>query len=163
MVVHQVTDGSICKHRTNPTTPISPLVSGRLAGNWGVVDVQDCQDAPRLLASLDEALIDGSRVAIRGGSAGGYTTLASLSVASDTTYFKAATSLFGVSDLILLSEFTHKYELKYLIKLLGGTVDEIRPVYEARSPLFHAKNITVPLLVSPTRLSPLCISASCSC
>ncbi|KAI6012220.1 Alpha/Beta hydrolase protein [Pisolithus marmoratus] len=122
---------------------------GRLASNWGLVDVQDCYDAPRLLASESDPPIDGSRVAIRGGSAGGYTTLASLCLESapGTKYFKAATSLYGISDLLSLARDTHKFELKYMIKLLGGSVDDIPRVYKERSPLFYAKNITVPLLV----------------
>ncbi|KAG6330857.1 hypothetical protein ID866_8232, partial [Astraeus odoratus] len=122
---------------------------GRLASNWGIVDVRDCYDSPRMLASKDEPPIDGQRVAIRGGSAGGYTTLASLSIptAPDTRYFKAATSLYGISDLVALAQDTHKFELKYMIKLLGGSVDEILDVYKERSPLNYARNITVPLLV----------------
>ncbi|KAH7886673.1 Alpha/Beta hydrolase protein [Phlebopus sp. FC_14] len=119
----------------------------RLAGNWGVVDVQDCKEAPSMLASAPYSLIDGSRVAIRGGSAGGFTTLASLSIPQDTSYFKAATSLYGVSDLVSLAQFTHKFELKYMGKLLGGTPEEIPEVYDARSPVKHADRITVPLLV----------------
>lgn len=122
---------------------------GRLASNWGIVDVRDCYDAPRLLAAEANPRIDGSRVAIRGGSAGGYTTLASLCLEStpDTKYFKAATSLYGISDLLSLARDTHKFELKYMIKLLGGSVDDIPRVYKDRSPLYYAKNITVPLLV----------------
>ncbi|KAI6008748.1 Alpha/Beta hydrolase protein, partial [Pisolithus orientalis] len=122
---------------------------GRLASNWGIVDVQDCYDAPRLLASESNPRIDGARVAIRGGSSGGYTTLASLCLESapGTKYFKAATSLYGISDLLSLARDTHKFELKYMIKLLGGSVDDIPRVYKDRSPLYYAKNITVPLLV----------------
>ncbi|KIJ58052.1 hypothetical protein HYDPIDRAFT_120069 [Hydnomerulius pinastri MD-312] len=119
----------------------------RLKGNWGIVDVQDCIDASSILASEPRGLIDGKRVAIRGGSAGGYTTLAALSVVPDTKYFKAATSLFGVSDLLSFVQTTHKFELKYIEKLLGGTADQIPEVYKARSALYHAENISVPLLV----------------
>lgn len=119
----------------------------RLANNWGIVDVQDCQDAPRLLAAAPYSLIDGQRVAIRGGSAGGFTTLASASIAPDPGFFRAATSSFGVSDLALLAKFTHKFELRYLDKLLGGTPQEVPEVYAARSPLNHADKIVTPLLV----------------
>ncbi|KIJ14238.1 hypothetical protein PAXINDRAFT_169858 [Paxillus involutus ATCC 200175] len=119
----------------------------RLAGNWGVVDVQDCQDAPKMLAAAPHALIDGARVALRGGSAGGFTTLAALSIPQDTSYFKAAASSYGISDLVSLAQFTHKFELKYMDKLLGGSPQEIPEVYAARSPVNHAGRITSPLLV----------------
>lgn len=119
----------------------------RLAGTWGIVDVQDCQDAPKLLAAAPHSLIDGARVAIRGGSAGGFTTLVAISIAPEPAYFKAACSLFGVSDLVALAKFTHKFELRYMDKLLGGTPQEVPEVYAARSPLNHADKIVTPLLV----------------
>ncbi|KAG8213240.1 Alpha/Beta hydrolase protein [Butyriboletus roseoflavus] len=119
----------------------------RLANNWGIVDVQDCQDAPKLLAAAPYSLIDSQRVAIRGGSAGGFTTLASVSIAPDPGFFRAATSSFGISDLVSLAEFTHKFELRYMEKLLGGTPQVVPEVYAARSPLNHADRIVTPLLV----------------
>ncbi|KAG9315056.1 Alpha/Beta hydrolase protein [Chiua virens] len=119
----------------------------RLAGNWGVVDIQDCQDAAKLLAAAPHSLIDGARVAVEGGSAGGFTTLASLSVAPEPGFFKAATSSYGISDLVSLAQFTHKFELRYMDKLLGGTPQEIPDVYAARSPVNHADRIVTPLLV----------------
>ncbi|KAF9223517.1 alpha beta-hydrolase [Gyrodon lividus] len=119
----------------------------RLAGNWGIVDVQDCRDAPEMLAAAPHSLIDGTRVAIRGGSAGGFTTLAALSIPRNTSYFKAATSSYGISDLVSLAQFTHKFELKYMDKLLGGSPQEIPEVYAARSPVNHADRIISPLLV----------------
>ncbi|KAF8840457.1 alpha/beta-hydrolase [Paxillus ammoniavirescens] len=119
----------------------------RLKGNWGIVDVKDCIDAFSMLASDPYSLIDGNRVAIRGGSAGGFTTLAALSIAPDTKSFKAACSYYGVSDLLTFVQTTHKYELRYIEKLLGGTADQIPDVYKARSAVYHAENISVPLLV----------------
>ncbi|KIK99166.1 hypothetical protein PAXRUDRAFT_823066 [Paxillus rubicundulus Ve08.2h10] len=119
----------------------------RLAGNWGIVDVHDCQDAPKMLAAAPHSLIDGARVALRGGSAGGFTTLAALSIPQDTSYFKAAASSYGISDLVSLAQFTHKFELKYMDKLLGGSPQEIPEVYAARSPVNFASRITSPLLV----------------
>jgi len=119
----------------------------RLTGEWGIVDTQDCQDAPRLLAAAPYSLIDGSRVAIRGGSAGGFTALAAVSIAPEPGYFKSATSSYGISDLVSLANFTHKFELKYIEKLLGGTPQEVPEVYAARSPLNHAGKIVTPLLV----------------
>ena len=62
--------------------------------------------------------------------------------------FAAATSLYGISDLEKLYEFTHKFESKYLGKLLGGIPQEIPDVYKTRSPIYHADNIVSPLLVS---------------
>ncbi|KAF9221074.1 alpha/beta-hydrolase [Gyrodon lividus] len=119
----------------------------RLKGNWGIVDVNDCIDAFSILASDPYSLIDGNRVAIRGGSAGGFTTLAALSIAPDTKKFKAACSYYGVSDLLSFVQTTHKYELRYVEKLVGGTADQIPDVYKARSAVYHAENISVPLLV----------------
>lgn len=111
------------------------------------MDVQDVQDAPKLLAAAPHSLIDESRVAIRGGSAGGFTTLAAISIAPEPGFFKAATSSFGVSDLVSLAEFTHKFELRYMDKLLGGTPTQVPEVYAARSPVNHADKIVTPLLV----------------
>lgn len=81
----------------------------QIPGKWDIVDGQDCQDAPRLLADAPYSLIDGSRVAIRGGSAGGFTTLASISIVLEPGFCKAATSSYGVSDLVSLAQFTHKF------------------------------------------------------
>ena len=92
--------------------------------------------------------MDRNRLIIRGGSAGGFTTLAALSIAENVKVFAAATSLYGVSDLKKLAEFTHKFESRYLDHLIGGTPQEVPAVYYARSPINHAGNIVVPLLVS---------------
>ncbi|KAF8152590.1 alpha/beta-hydrolase [Crassisporium funariophilum] len=119
----------------------------RLVGKWGVVDVQDCITAAKTLSSSSYDLIDSKRLFIRGGSAGGFTVLATLSTASDLSVFAAATSLYGVSDLQKLSEFTHKFESRYLDKLVGGTYEEVPDVYNARSPIYHADNIVSPLLI----------------
>lgn len=115
-----------------------------LTGNWGVVDVEDCATTVKQLG--ERGLIDPSRVAIRGGSAGGFTVLATLVQKPDV--FTAGTSLYGVSDLAKLAEDTHKFESQYLFKLVGGTLEEVPEVYQARSPVHHAENITAPLLVS---------------
>ncbi|KAG9315059.1 alpha beta-hydrolase [Chiua virens] len=119
----------------------------RLDGNWGIVDVQDCHDAATLLAAAPYSLIDVSRVAIRGGSAGGFTTLAAVSFAPNPGFFKAAASSFGISDLFSFAQFTHKYELRYGDKLLGGTAQKVPEVYAARSAVNHADKIVTPLLV----------------
>ena len=86
----------------------------RLEGTWGVVDVRDCALAAQHLVAEGKA--DGKRLAIRGGSAGGYTTLAVLAFRDD---FAAGASHYGVADLTLLAEHTHKFESRYLDWLVG--------------------------------------------
>ena len=120
----------------------------RLSGKWGIVDVQDSITAAQILSSPPYDLVDKKRIVIRGGSAGGFTVLATLSIASDVKVFAAAASSYGVSDLERLFEHTHKFESKYLAKLVGGTPEEVPDVYSARSPIYHIDNIVSPLLVS---------------
>ncbi|KAH9948959.1 Alpha/Beta hydrolase protein [Amylocystis lapponica] len=117
----------------------------RLTGNWGIVDVQDCARAVRQLAQPPFSLLDAQRCAIRGESAGGYTTLAALCF--EPTTFGAGTSLFGVSDLRALAEDTHKFESHYVRKLVGGSYKELPEVWRERSPLYNAEKIKAPLLV----------------
>ena len=81
-------------------------------------------------------------MAIRGGSAGGYTVLAGL---AHTDTFKAGTSLYGVSDLTALAADTHKFEARYLDSLIGP-YPEAKDLYEQRSPVNHADSITAPVL-----------------
>lgn len=78
----------------------------RLRGKWGEVDVEDCATAVKLLG--ERGLIDPKRVAIRGGSSGGYTVLQALVVAPDV--WAAGASLYGISDLVALADDTHKFE-----------------------------------------------------
>lgn len=91
----------------------------RLNGNWGIVDVNDCVCGARYLVEL--GLVDGNRLAISGGSAGGYTTLCALTF-HDT--FKAGASYYGVSDLEALARDTHKFESRYLDGLIGTYPEE---------------------------------------
>ena len=124
----------------------SYLISFRnlLSGMWGIRDVQDCLHAAK---SLSED-IDSTRIVIRGASSGGYTVLSALSFGVGSSFYAAATSLYGVSNLRLLTQFIHKYELRFMEKLIGGTIEEIPSVYdEERSPLFHADKINRPILV----------------
>ena len=88
----------------------------RLDGEWGIADVADCAAAAKHLAR--EGLADAERIAIAGGSAGGYTTLMALAT-SDA--FAAGASHYGISDLGLLLAHTHKFESGYLHRLLGTT------------------------------------------
>jgi dipeptidyl aminopeptidase/acylaminoacyl peptidase len=112
-----------------------------LGDSWGIVDVQDCIAAARHLA--DSGVVDGSRMAIRGGSAGGYTTLAAL---TSSDVFGAGTSLYGVADLEALARDTHKFESRYLDGLVGP-YPEARDVYVERSPISHTDQLSCPLLV----------------
>ena len=111
------------------------------------MDVEDCILAPRTLAAAPYDLVDGKRLIIRGGSAGGFTTLAAISNAAEVAVFAAATSLYGISDLNKLAEFTHKFESRYIDRLIGGTTTEVPEIYHERSPINHADKIVTPLLV----------------
>ncbi|KAJ7641457.1 Alpha/Beta hydrolase protein [Roridomyces roridus] len=119
----------------------------RLAGQWGVVDVEDCIQAAKILSQEPYNLIDPARIVIRGTSSGGLTALGAVSMGSDLTTFAAATSGYGISDLRLLMDDTHKFESGYGHRLLGGTSKEIPEVYKARSPVTHADSIVSPLLI----------------
>lgn len=113
----------------------------RLDGAWGVVDVADCATGAAAMADAGRA--DGDRLAIRGGSAGGFTTLAALAF---TDTFAAGTSLYGIGDLAALAAETHKFEARYLDRLVGP-YPEAEQVYRDRSPLQHVEAITVPVLL----------------
>ncbi len=111
-----------------------------LRGNWGELDVADaCAAAEHLVA---QGLADGDRLVIRGGSAGGFTVLATLA-RRDT--FSAGINYFGVSDLAALARDTHKFESRYLDRMVGP-LPEAADVYAARSPLSHLDGFTSPLL-----------------
>ena len=112
----------------------------RLVGKWGIADVADCVDAVAYLA--DNGMVDRARVAIKGGSAGGYTTLAALTF---TDCFKAGASHYGIGDLEALAQDTHKFEARYLDKLVGpypGAMD----IYIARSPIHHTEGLSCPVI-----------------
>ena len=113
-----------------------------LLGQWGIVDVADCLAAARHLARTGR--VDGERLTIRGGSAGGFTTLAAL--ARDDTPFAAGADLFGVADLETLARDTHKFESRYLDRLVGP-YPEAREVYVERSPIHHVDRFAKPLIV----------------
>jgi dipeptidyl aminopeptidase/acylaminoacyl peptidase len=110
-----------------------------LRGQWGIVDVEDCVYAARHLVA--EGIADADRLAISGGSAGGFTTLCAVTFHD---CFAAGASHFGVADLELLARDTHKFESRYL-DLLVGPLPEKRDLYRARSPLHHAERIRCPV------------------
>ncbi len=112
----------------------------RLEGQWGVVDVDDCVNGVRYL--VERGLVDGRRVAITGGSAGGYTTLRALT-SRDT--FQAGASHFGVSDLDAFAQETHKFESRYLHGLIGPYPEQ-RDLYRQRSPINYLNQISCPVI-----------------
>ncbi|MDT0158613.1 prolyl oligopeptidase family serine peptidase [Microbacterium sp. ARD32] len=113
----------------------------RLDGQWGVVDVDDVIAAARGLA--DAGLADPGRIAIKGGSAGGWTVLSALVRGGA---FAAGISRYGVADLRMLASDTHDFEKHYLDGLVGP-LPEAEDVYVERSPLTHAERIDVPVLL----------------
>ncbi|MBO0763068.1 MAG: S9 family peptidase [Hyphomicrobiaceae bacterium] len=114
----------------------------RLDGQWGIADVADCAAGARFLAR--KGLADPGRIAIAGGSAGGYTTLMALAT---TKAFAAGCSHYGISDLGLLMEHTHKFESGYLHRLLGTTPARWKGVCAERSPLNLIEGITAPVIL----------------
>ena len=111
-----------------------------LHGNWGIVDVEDCCAAAEYLVARGD--VDGARLAIRGGSAGGYTTLCALTYRD---VFNAGASHFGVSDAAALARDTHKFESRYLDSLIGP-YPEREELYQQRSPIFSAERLNCPVI-----------------
>lgn len=112
-----------------------------LKGQWGILDVDDCIAMGQHLA--DEGLIDGTRMAIRGGSAGGYTTLCALTFHDA---FKAGMSRYGVAELVSLSQDSHKFEIRYLDSVVGP-YPECADLYHERSPVNHTELLSCPILI----------------
>ena len=112
-----------------------------LDGAWGVADVEDCVAAAKFLADRGDA--DPERLMIRGGSAGGFTVLASLALHD---VFAAGASRYGVADLEALAADTHKFESRYLDRLVGP-YPEARDTYRARSPINHLDGFDAPMIV----------------
>ncbi len=113
---------------------------GRLEGAWGVVDVEDCIAGAKHLVQAGRA--DGRRLAISGGSAGGYTTLCALTFHD---LFRAGASRYGVGDLEALARDTHKFESRYLDRLVGPYPGKAA-LYRRRSPIHHAKRLSCPVI-----------------
>ncbi len=113
----------------------------RLRGRWGIVDVADCAAGAQALA--DRGLVDSARMAIRGGSAGGFTTLSALTF---TDTFAAGASYFGIGDLEALAAQTHKFESRYLDRLVGP-YPEAAAIYRDRSPIHHVASLTAPMII----------------
>jgi dipeptidyl aminopeptidase/acylaminoacyl peptidase len=113
----------------------------RLNGKWGIVDLDDCCNAALYL--VKQGLADPDRLAIRGGSAGGYTTLACLAFRD---VFKAGASHFGLSDLEAFATDTHKFESHYLESLVGP-YPACKDIYYERSPINFAEKISCPIIL----------------
>ncbi len=113
----------------------------RLDGRWGVVDVDDSVNAARFLIARGDA--DSGRVIVRGGSAGGYTTLCALTFRD---FFKAGASHYGIGDLEALVRDTHKFESRYLDRLVGPWPAEAA-LYRARSPIHHTDRLAAPMIL----------------
>jgi dipeptidyl aminopeptidase/acylaminoacyl peptidase len=112
----------------------------RLEGQWGVVDIDDCVNVARYL--VERGLADGNRLAITGGSAGGYTTLGALTFC-DT--FKAGASHYGLSDLEAFVKDTHKFESRYLEHLVGPYPQQ-RDLFYQRSPIHFTDRLSCPVI-----------------
>ncbi len=112
----------------------------RLEGQWGVVDVDDCVNGARYLVERSE--VDGDRLIIRGGSAGGYTTLCALTFRDA---FKAGASHYGISDLEVFVEDTHKFESRYLDRLIGP-YPERKDLYRERSAIRFTDQLSCPVI-----------------
>ncbi|HZU69872.1 MAG TPA: prolyl oligopeptidase family serine peptidase [Ktedonobacteraceae bacterium] len=133
----------------------------RLEGQWGIVDVDDCVNGALYLVEL--GLVDGDRLAITGGSAGGYTTLCALTFRD---VFKAGASHFGISDLEALEGEDHKFESRYNYRLVGP-YPERRDLYRERSPINYVDRLSCPIIffqgledkVVPPQQSELMVAA----
>jgi dipeptidyl aminopeptidase/acylaminoacyl peptidase len=111
-----------------------------LKDNWGIYDVQDCIAGAEYLVQQNKA--DRNRLTIDGGSAGGYTTLCALTMYD---FFSAGASHYGVTDLELLARDTHKFESRYLDRLVGEYPAK-KDIYIERSPINHVKNLSKPII-----------------
>jgi dipeptidyl aminopeptidase/acylaminoacyl peptidase len=112
----------------------------RLDDAWGIVDVDDCVNGARFLVERGD--VDGARLAITGGSAGGFTVLAALTFRD---VFSVGGSYYGISDLAALATDTHKFESRYTDRLIGP-YPEAREIYEARSPIHHVDQLARPVI-----------------
>lgn len=111
-----------------------------LKGTWGIVDVEDSEAGAQYLVKEKKA--DPKKLAIRGGSAGGYTTLAALTFGKT---FTVGASYYGVSDLTALAKETHKFEARYLDSLIGPYPAQ-KKLYDDRSPLYHVEKLKCPVI-----------------
>lgn len=112
----------------------------RLNGNWGIRDAEDCCDGARHLVEM--GLADPARLIIKGGSAGGYTVLCALTFHHT---FAAGASYYGIGDLESLTDDTHKFESRYLDRLVGPYPQD-KQLYQQRSPINHVEQLSCPVI-----------------
>jgi dipeptidyl aminopeptidase/acylaminoacyl peptidase len=113
----------------------------RLNGQWGIVDINDAINAARYL--IGQKRVNENALAVRGGSAGGYLVLCALAFHD---FFKAGTSYYGVADLEALMQDTHKFESRYMIRLVGPYPEE-RALYQARSPIHFVDRMSSAMIL----------------
>jgi len=117
--------------------------------NWGIVDVEDCENGA--LSLVRKGFVDPNKLVIRGGSAGGYTTLAALAFKKT---FKAGADYFGVADITALANDTHKFESTYMNELIGLYPEE-KDLWESRSPINSVHKISSPLIIFQGENDPI--------
>jgi dipeptidyl aminopeptidase/acylaminoacyl peptidase len=132
---------AVCDVNYGGSTGYGREYRNRLRDAWGVVDVADANNAALYLTKQGKA--DRNKLIIRGGSAGGYTTLACLAFGD---VFRCGASLFGISDLALLVKDTHKFESRYLDRIVG-LYPEQEARYRERSPIHHLEKFTEPIIL----------------
>ncbi|KAJ7512848.1 alpha/beta-hydrolase [Mycena galericulata] len=114
-----------------------------LNGKWGLLDAEDAYQSVLQLDAL--GYVDAQRAVVHGGSAGGYTVLQLAT--TFPTAFRAGSAHYGISEMRKLDEVLHKFEYYLCDRLMGGTWEECEPVWLARSPIYHADKIVMPLLI----------------
>jgi len=111
-----------------------------LNGQWGIADMDDCVNAALYL--IERGLVDKERLAIRGGSAGGYTTLCALTFRD---VFKTGASYFGIGDLEIFAKDTHKFEARYIDSMVGPYPQALA-TYRERSPIHAIQRLSCPVI-----------------
>ena len=123
------------------STGYGRLYRNRLRNSWGLADVEDCVAVAKHLVAQKK--VDKNRLAIKGGSAGGFTGLAALTF-HDT--FTAGASRYGIADLAILAKDTHKFESRYLDRLVGKWPED-EEIYKQRSPIHHIEQLSTPMVI----------------
>jgi len=123
------------------STGFGKVYRDSLKGNWGVYDMDDCISAAHFLA--DKGLVDRARLIIKGGSAGGYTTINSLTFRDD---FAVGATYYGIADLSVFIGDTHKFESKYLESLIGP-YSENKNLYYERSAINYTDQLSCPMII----------------
>tara|TARA_B100001123_G_scaffold384103_1_gene456644 strand:+ start:6250 stop:8169 length:1920 start_codon:yes stop_codon:yes gene_type:complete len=123
------------------STGYGRLYRNSLRNSWGLADVEDCVAVAKHLVAQKK--VDKNRLAIKGGSAGGFTVLAALTF-HDT--FTAGASRYGIADLAILAKDTHKFESRYLDRLVGKWPED-EEIYKQRSPIHHIEQLSTPMVI----------------